>query len=458
MKKICFRLMVGCLMACWGLLSSCSGSDYVNAIPANSTAVISVDMQKMAADNQTAGQAGVLKTLLHVEDVADCGIDISEKLYLFESAEGNLGLCAKVADGGNLEDWLNKLSKEQHACQKVTEKKGFHFTLLKDSWLVGFSDKSLLVMGPVVADAKAELQRQMVKYLKADEEQGFKVSPMFGRLDSISSPMAMVAQAKALPEKFVAPFTLGAPKDADASQVVVAAEMEILHGMLRIKGETFSFNASVDKALKEATQNYRPIKGKYVTSMPDDAVAGIFMNVDGTKFLSMVRSNKGLQQLLLGINAAIDMDNIIKSVDGDLALVMPSFSDSSLKLTMAAQLAHSKWLADVGYWKESCPAGSSIGDCGKNAYYYTDGKTSFYFGVSDGNQFYSGSDELLASYSIKPSNHPIAGDIRKEIIGQKLAMVINLAKSGTDSEATSAVTSLLAPIFGDLNSVVYTLK
>lgn len=458
MKKICFRLLIVCFMACWGMLSSCSGSDYVNAIPVNSTAVISVDMQKMAADNQTVDKAGVLKSLLRVEDVTDCGIDISEKLYLFESTEGNLGLCAKVADDGMLEDWLNKLSKEQHICQEVTEKKGFHFTLLKDSWVVGFSDKSLLVMGPAVADAQSELQRQMVKYLKADEEQGFKVSPMYGRLDSISTPMAMVAQAQALPEKFVAPFTLGAPKDADASQVVIAAEMDILHGMLRIKGKTFSFNASIDNALKEAAKNYRPIKGKYVTSMPDDAVAGIFMNIDGTKFLSMVRSNKGLQQLLLGINAAIDMDNIIKSVNGDLAFVIPSFSDSSLKLTMAAQLAHSKWLADVGYWKESCPKGSSIGDCGKNAYYYTDGKTSFYFGVSNDNQFYSGSDELLASYSIKPSNHPIADDIRKEIVGQKLAMVINLAKSGTDNETMSAVTSLLAPIFGNLNSVVYILK
>lgn len=458
MKKFSFRLIIVCFLACWGLLSSCSGSDYVNAIPAGSTAVISVDMQKLAEAHHAQDKAAVLKSLLHVDDVTDCGIDVSEKLYLFESAEGNLGLCAKVGNDSKLEDWLNKLAKENHVCQNVTEKKDFHFTLLKDSWLVGFSDKALLVMGPVVADAQAELQRQMIKYLKADEEHGIKVSPMYDRLDSISSPMAMVAQAQALPEKFVAPFTLGAPRDADASQVVIAAEMNIQQGMLKIKGETFSFNAAIDKALKEAAHNYRPIKGKYMMSMPDDALAGIFMNVDGTKFLPMVRSNSGLQQLLLGINAAIDMDNIIKSVNGDLALVMPSFSDSNLKMTMAAQLAHSNWLADVGYWKKSCPQGSSIADWGKNAYYYTDGKTSFYFGVSDDSQFYSGSDELLASYSIKPSSHPIAESIRKEIVGQKLAMVINLAKSGTDSDAMSAVTSLLAPVFGNLNSVVYILK
>ena len=57
--------------------------------------------------------------------------------------------------------------------------------------------------------------------------------------------MALVAQAQALPEKFVAPFTLGAPKNADASQIVIAAEMNVQKGMLRIKGETFSFNPSI---------------------------------------------------------------------------------------------------------------------------------------------------------------------------------------------------------------------
>ncbi len=458
MKKLFYSMALWCVAFAMLVLNSCSGSDYLNAIPANSSAIISIDMQKMAENNHLGDKTGVLKSLLHVDDVSKCGIDVSDKLYLFETADGNLGLCAKVSDEDDLEDWLNQLAKEQHICTPVTQKRDFHFSVLKNSWVMGFSDQALLVVGPVVADAQADLQRQMIRFLKADDDHGIKSSPMFDRFESISSPMAMVAQAQALPEKFIAPFTLGAPKDADASQVVIAAEMNIQKGMLRIQGETFSFNQEIDAALQKAAESYRPIKGKYIMSMPDDAMAGIFMNVDGNKFLPMMQSNKGIQQLLMGINAAIDMDNIIRSVNGDMAIVMPSFSDSDLKMTMAAQLAHSKWLADVGYWKQSCPKGSSIADWGKNAYYYSDGKTSFYFGVSDDHQFYSGSDELLASYSIKPSNHPISADIRKEIKGQKLAMVINLAKTGTDGDVMSAVSSLLNPIFGNLTSIVYTLK
>lgn len=457
MCKLYFKIIFG-VAALVLLLSSCSGNDYMNAIPRGSTALISLDMGKMAESHQIADQAAVLKSLLHVDDVSDCGIDVSQKVYLFETADGNLGLCAKVADEDDLEQWLNSLAQKQHLCTPVVERKDFKFSVLKDSWLVGFSDESLLIMGPVVAEAQADMQRQMVKYLKADEDHGVQSSPLYECLDTIASPMAMVAQTQALPEKFIAPFTLGAPKDADASQVVIAAEMSVSKGMLRIKGETFSFNKQIDTALKNANKNYRPIKGKYVASMPDDAMAGIFMNVDGNKFLPMMQSNKGIQQLLLGINAAIDMDNIIRSFNGEMAIVMPSFSDSNLKMTMAAQLAHTKWLGDVDYWKQSCPQGSRIADWGHQAYSYTDGKTSFYFGVTDDKQFYSGSDEILASYSIKESNHPISADIRKEVVGQKLAMVVNFTKSGAGNDAVSAVTSLLAPIFGKLNSIVYTLK
>lgn len=440
------------------LLNSCSGSDYLNAIPAKSTALISIDLTKMVGDNQSLqDKAAVLHSMLHVDDVSDCGIDLESKMFLFESADGNLGLCAKVSSETKIGDWLKQLS-DKHIASSISERKGYKFSVLKNAWMVGYSDDAMLIMGPVVADAQAELQRQMVKFLGADEDKGIASTKMYEKLQEIESPMAMVAQAQALPEKFIAPFTLGAPKGTDASQIVIAAEMNVEKGLLHINGETLSFNDAICQAIQAATKNYRPIGETYLKSMPDDAQAAIFMNVEGSKFLPMMQNNQGIQQLLMGINTAIDMDNIIRSVDGDMAIVIPSFSDSALKMSLSAKLKQSKWLQDVDYWKKSCPQGGKIGDWGKNSYYYTDGKTSFYFGVSDDMQFFSGSDELTAEYSIKPSNHPISQDIQQMVSGQKLAMVVNLAKSGSGNDAVSTVSSLLTPIFGNINSIVYTLK
>lgn len=453
MKKTRFFIIASLMIV---LMSACSDNDYLNAIPSKSTAVISIDMSRLNGQEQEQNQEHILKTMLHVDDVSKCGLDVKEKVYLFETIDGNLGLCAKVADEGDVSNWLSQLS-QQRISSTVTERKGFHFAVLKDSWLVGFSSKALLVMGPVVAEAQAEMQRQMVRYLNADEDAGIKSSKLFAQLDSIDSPMAMVAQAVALPEKFVAPFTLGAPKDADASQIVIAAGMDVEVGVLKIAGRTFSFNPSINQALVKSQQVFRPIQGDYVQSMPDDAMTGIFMNVAGSRFLPLVQSNQGLQTLLVGINASIDMDNILRSVDGDMSIVLPTLGADHMQMMMAARLSHAKWLSDVDYWKQSCPKGSTIGNWKSNAFCYSSGKTCFYFGVTDDKQFFSGNDEVSAESSIRPSSHPISKRVQNMIRGEKMVMVINLEKSGGGS-AMQAVTGLLSPLFGQLTAVVYTLK
>ena len=454
MKKTRFFIIASLMIV---LMSACSDNDYLNAIPSKSTAVISIDMSRLNGQEQEQNQEHILKTMLHVDDVSKCGLDVKEKVYLFETIDGNLGLCAKIADEGDVSNWLSELS-QQRICSTVTERKGFHFAVLKDSWLVGFSSKALLVMGPVVAEAQAEMQRQMVRYLNADEDAGIKSSKLFAQLDSIDSPMAMVAQAVALPEKFVAPFTLGAPKDADASQIVIAAGMDVEDGVLKIAGRTFSFNPSINQALVKSQQVFRPIQGDYVQSMPDDAMAGIFMNVAGSRFLPLVQSNQGLQTLLMGINASIDMDNIFRSVDGDMSIVLPTLGADHMQMMMAARLSHAKWLSDVDYWKQSCPKGSTIGNWKSNAFCYSSGKTCFYFGVTDDKQFFSGNDEVSAESSIRPSSHPISKRVQNMIRGEKMVMVINLEKSGGGGSAMQAVTGLLSPLFGQLTAVVYTLK
>lgn len=454
MKKI-----VWMIVATLGIItSSCSNTDYINAIPQESTAIVSIDIPAVAKnlklDNNNS--ANVLKSILHVDDASDCGIDMSKKIYLFESPEGNLGMCAKVDDSGDLKDWLEKLSK-QNICKNISERYGYKFTILKDSWVVGFSDKSLIIMGPAVATAQAELQHQISKYLSQDEDEGIKGTPMYDKLDSIQGGVAMVAQAQALPEKFVAPFTLGAPKEADASQVLIAADMKVDKGVLLINGETFSFNKSINESLKNSLKTYRPISGKYTNSMPNNALWGMFVNVDGKNYIKLLQANKGIQAILAGVNTAIDMDNIIRSINGDMTIIVPSYSSDKPNIMMGAKLASHDFLNDVGYWKQSAPKGSRILDWGKNSYYYTDGTTNFYFGVSDDNQFYSGSASDMAVNSIQKAKNPISPNVQSLIKGKRMCMVINISSLSKNTDIIKTFMTLLHPVFGNVNTIVYFL-
>ncbi len=447
MKKIIYLLMSIMVTA----LTACTDNSYLNAIPSESTALISIDPAKMSGVNNVA----VLKTLLHASNIDKSGIDASHKIFMFEAPDGNLGVCTKVNNEDDLTETFNNLAKKG-SCPKPMKRRGFHFTVLKDAWVAGWSDASLLIMGPVTVDGQAELQQQISRYLKQDEEDGITASKIYEKLDSIDAPISMVAQAQALPDQFVAPFTLGAPKGADPSQVMIAAEMSVKNGLMHINGETFSFNKGINKALKNAATIYRPIKGKYVKAMQADAMMGMFLNVNGVKFLPLMQSNKGIQALLMGVNQAIDMDNIIRSVDGEMAIITPKYGKDNISMSMSAQLANKKWIADIDYWKQSCPKGGRIENWQPQGWYYTDNKTTFYFGITEDMQFMSGSSKDEALQSVKTTKKQLPTNVQNMINGQKLVMVINM-NAMTGSKA-GAVTSMLRPIFGNVKTIVYTLK
>lgn len=437
------------------LVCACSGSDYQNVIPAKSTVLISFDLQKMTQQRGLAGNAKMWKQLLHIDDISKCGIDLTQKLYLFETPDGTLGLCGKVSSESELKDWCKRL-QDEGICQKQSKRKDFNFTVMKDKWVVGFSDKALIIMGPVIAESQSDMQRTMVKLLSAKEDDGIKGTPMFDRLDSITSPIAVIAQTQALPEQFVAPFTLGAPKEADLSQILFTGEVNVEKDILCIKRQTFSFDKKIDAALQQSLKTYRPIQGKYVKSMCADDLTGIFMNVDGDAFLPLLQHNNRLQGLLMGINSIIDLDNIIRSVDGELSIVIPTYFEESLNMKMSAQLSNTHWLADVDYWKQSCHKGSSIVDKGKNTFCYTNGKNNFFFGVTADKQFFSGSDEKTAKASILPATHPLPLHVQQMILGKKMAIVINIPHD--DKELNAIIKSTINPLFGEIKTIIFILQ
>ena len=84
MCKICRWLMLPLLLLS---LAACSGDDYLNAIPSESKALMSIDASRLMEENGADGKADVLRKVLGIDHVADCGIDFSAKVFLFDPRE-----------------------------------------------------------------------------------------------------------------------------------------------------------------------------------------------------------------------------------------------------------------------------------------------------------------------------------------------------------------------------------
>lgn len=427
---------------------SCSDSDYINTIPAGSTAIVRVDMRKAAN----------VENVLGVDDIADCGLNFSSPVYLFESPDGNIGITIEVDSKAKVEKWLKRLATKGD-CQQPVERRDFLFTVLKASWVVGVGDEAAIIMGPATAAMQPELLRTVTRLLQQDEEDGAKNSPLFTKLDDMDATVALVAQGDALPQALAAPFMLGAPKDATPSQLTIAARMNAAEGkVLEVKGETSSDNKQIDNSLKQAHDSYRPIAGKFLSAMADSSAIGLFMNVDGKNFLKLMQQNKMLLQLMSGINTVIDINKIVGCVDGDMAVIVPRQSDTNPQLMWGAELHDASFLSDVDYWKKSVPAGGKMTDIGPDFYYYTDGSSSFSFGVSNKKLFYSGTTPAAARSLLAPSASVVPKNAISMVRGKRMAAVVNLARMASGNDAVGLVQTFLKPLFGQVDFIVYTME
>ncbi len=437
------------------LFASCTSSDYVHVIPKKCTALVSIDATAMGSQAKLGKNAGPLLSLLHVTDPADCGIDFGSKVYLFETQDGTFGMTAKVSSSSKLGVCLEKLSQKGVGLP-LLDKRGFKFTVINGKWVVGFSNQAILAMGPALSNEQPSLILKMSRYLSQDEKQSIVGTPMFDKVDSIQSGVAMVVQAQALPEKLVSLFTLGTPKNANPSQIAIAARISVEDNILKIIGETFSFNERINESLRKSSVVFRPIQGNYNRFAKSCSLFSLFMNVDGKQFLPLLRQDKSLQSLLMGMNTAIDMDNIIKSIDGDVAFATDNMDVEHLSLSMGAHMSSLSFVNDIGYWKQSCPKGSSIVDWQKDSWLFTNGKQNFYFGVKAGSPsvFYSGTDPQSAMRMCIPPSEGSKESLQYQ--GEKMVAVINIEK--IDNEVVKTLVSLLEPVFGKLSSIVYYRK
>ena len=125
---------------------------------------------------------------------------------------------------------------------------------------------------------------------------------------------------------------------------------------------------------------------------------------------------------------------------------------------MKAKLKHANWLMDVGYWKRSCPPGSTIYDAGPRAYVFDNGNFKYYFGLNTDSSFYClphppSQQPIL----VTPSNQ-ISSSVANEIRGKRLALVFNIdALAASRGIKTSDLTTLRSYL-GGVNTIVYILE
>lgn len=456
-KKIIAIVVTAVVVLVIGIVSYFffQATDIVCVVPANSVAVAKIDLTKVAASDNNA-----ITKLLKVDSPKECGLDFESPAYLFESGDGMFGLVVGVNDDDKVEAWIEKQA-ERGVCTHPAEKKDVKFTSFNNLFLAGFNSKALLVMGPVVAASEGEQQLKIAKYLKADEDKSIKTSQLYDKLSAMGNGLvSLVAQTSALPEKFVAPFTLGAPSSASPSDIYLAATLDVVDGKyLSVEGGSFAFDAEIDKTLKDAAKAYKNVKGTYLTTISSNDAFALSCNIAGKEYVNLLRSNPMFRTILIGLNTTIDINKMLNGVDGDILIKGNIDKKESIAPSLLADATNSDWLEDVSYWKKSCPNGTNItnGSTPKTfSYSSPDYHVDFGLTNSDKTLFFAptgiGKEDILA-----PAANPLPKEITDKMKSSKLCAVVNI-KSVLAVYGGTMATMVAEPILGNINTIVIGVK
>ncbi|MDO4171819.1 MAG: DUF4836 family protein [Prevotellaceae bacterium] len=298
------------------VLTSCTGNDYRNSIPSNSTALIAINPTEFVGKQSPF--ASLLTPFVDEKNKRIKGVDLTKEIYLFISGDGNLGLCAPLADAEEFDDFMQRLvTLDIASCHTKNGDKDFYS--FNKQWVVGHDDNTLLVAGPVIgADAEARLKRRMAKLIEKSEDQNVTRPTLWEHLDEQQGNIRMVAQADVLPEQIAASVSLGAPRGTSTSDVLIEANMTYSKGTLTINGHTCSYNLNVKQALKRMETLYKPITIDWEKNMNDSAFIGFFMNIDGKELTPYIAKNTVLNTMLIGTDA---YDQIYRN-KGDMAVML----------------------------------------------------------------------------------------------------------------------------------------
>lgn len=426
-------------------------------VPANSVAVAKIDFTKMASSES---EVKAITKLLDVDALEESGIDFSQPAYIFESGQGLIGLVAGMNDDDATEQWVKKLANKG-LCTEINEKNDVKFTTIANTLLAGFNDRAIVLVGPVVATSEAENMHKIAKYLKADEDESFMTTKLYEKLTTLDGvTISMVAQSAALPERFVAPFALGAPSNSSPADVCLAATLTIIEGKyLSVEGEAFSFDENVDKSLKLAAKAYKNVKGTYLPTISTDDAIVASCNIAGREYLKLLHSNPTLRTILMGLNTTIDINKMLEGVDGDILIKGNFDSKGNVSPTLLADATNQDWLADVDYWKRSCPSGTTITNgSAPKSFHFANQDYRIDFGLTNGDKtlyFVPSSDE--PSNTLAPAKNSLPKELTDRIKSSKLCTLVNI-RAILNVYGNETISKLAQPVLGDINTIVIGVK
>ncbi len=361
--KTRFRYVVCAIVTL--MMCSCS-KDYKNVIPADSDAVVMINLMRVAdkadlAHSRAIGLAkenmGIVvnpkdkgKAMGYLDDPSKIGIDFREPACLFHRADGSYGLVMKVGDDGDLENFLAVL-RGNGVVSKTTERDGVKCCKLLDEVALLYDSRAVMLYANSMMSAGEKDMRAALALMKQDEDMSYKSTYTFAS-DADDKDIVLMSNNMRRGLQDVLPKDTPLPFLSALGDMASFVSVDFTDGKIAVETELLPESEKDKAVMKEMDEKLHKINGifnGYDLSCQDTPVWA-YMGMDGKWLLSKLKDNSACKEYLFMLERCIDIEQMIAAVDGDMVVAMSPNREHSY--TAVAQVKNTDFMKDVDYWMQ----------------------------------------------------------------------------------------------------------
>ena len=439
------------------LLTSCSNDDYRNVIPSDASLVVGVNLGSLAEKSDIEHSKYMhlfqasLSTIVPNDELDDVrelidrpekiGLDLTAPVYFFGTAGNQIGLVAKVADHDDVEDFVDMLH-DLDVASRPKEKSGVTECTLIDEVLCLYTDRAFLLYIDQTSKSKEAARKLATQLLNQGADDSFANTANFDRMEEASADISYYVSADVISKSKLL-VSERTSKDSWLNDLFVIGSLTFDSGRALMVNNILPLNeADKEKMDEYVFKHLRPIEGRYLKMQNGSSLVWGCLGVEGQWLLDeCLKDNKDIKGTLFMLERCVDIEQMLRSVDGDITFTIGNFIFSEPNISAMARVKETKFLSDVDYWQKSIKDyGMSMDRLSDNDYvvHLGDGKR-LYWGVNDkdlymsnigrptldSDQWSSLADDIKSSYFYLVADLQQIGDMIDE---EELAFLKSLDK------------------------------
>ena len=443
-KKMISRLSVlVVLIVFW---TACTKtSEYTNAIPADASAVASINLKSLAdkaglndKENEAAKQK-VLEALKSGMNAAtfqqlekvmknpiESGIDVESPFYAFSSSSFPYpAVVGKVSNEDNLHASLNVMVKEQ-ICQPISEADGYSFTTMNGN-LLAFNSSTVIIVAVNGTTRTEKAKEGITALMRQTADNSIVKSYAFQEMGKQKNDVGFFASMAAIPATYRSQATMGLPAEVAPEDITLVGGLNFEKGKIALKARYCTENEAAKALIKKQAESFGKTNGTFVKDVPASTLMFFNVGVKGEGLYNLLSENKDFRNTI-SIAKADEVKALFSSFNGDISAGLINVTMSSAPTFMLyAEVKNENVLEAIYKNKESLGLrrGEDILELGKNEYVYKTGRMNIFFGIKN-KQMYATNDELLYKNVGKAADKSIKeAPYASEMKGKSMFIAIN---------------------------------